>query len=127
MLPGLDGLSYKERLERLGLFPLECRRLRGDLIEVYEIMRGSDQRDSQYRFTKVEEFKTRRHRFKVRGERYKSVQRGNVFTHRVVSVWNKLPEVVVEAGTILSFKKRLDSYMGKMGIEGYGPNAGNWD
>ena len=43
MLPGFDGLSYKERLDRLGLFSLECRRLRGDLIEVYKIMRGIDQ------------------------------------------------------------------------------------
>ena len=46
MLPGLDGLSYKERLDRLGLFSLERRRLRGDLIEVYKIMRGTDQLDS---------------------------------------------------------------------------------
>ena len=38
----------------------------------------------------------------------------------VVSVWNVLPEV----GTILSFKKHLDSYMGKIGIKGYGPKAG---
>ena len=63
----------------------------------------------------------------MRGERYKRVQRGNFFTQRVVSVWNKLPEVVVEAGTFLSFIKHLDSYMDKMGIEGYGPSAGNWD
>ena len=117
MLPGLDGLSYKERLDKLGLFSLERRRLRGDLIEVYKIMRGIDQLDSQYLFPKVGESKARGHRFKVRGERYKSVQRGNCFTQRVVSVWNKLPEVVAEAGTILSFKKHLDSYMGKMGIE----------
>ena len=33
MLPGLDGLSYKEGLDRLGLFSLERRRLRGDFIE----------------------------------------------------------------------------------------------
>ena len=39
MLPGLDGLSYKERLERLGLFSLVRRRLWGGLIEVYKIMR----------------------------------------------------------------------------------------
>ena len=44
-----------------------------------------------------------------------------------MSVWNKLLEVVVEAGTILSFKKHLDSYMGTMGIEGCGPNASNWN
>eukprot|EP00061_Rhincodon_typus_P017914 g46846.t1 len=36
VLPGLDGLSYKERL---GLFSLEHRRLRGDLVKVYEITR----------------------------------------------------------------------------------------
>ena len=117
-------MSYKERLGRLGLFPW---RLRGDLIEVYKIMRGINQLDSQYIFPKVGESKTRGHRFKVRGERYKSVQRGNFFTQRMVSVWNKLPEVVVEAGTILSFKKCLGSYMGKMAMEGYGPNVDNWD
>ena len=49
------------------------------------------------------------------------------FTQRVVSVWNKLPEVVVEAGTILYFKKHSDSYMGTMGMEGCGPNASNQD
>ena len=99
MLPELDGLSYKERLCRLGLYFLECRRLRGDFLEVYKILRGIDQLDSQYLSPKVGESKTGGHRFKVRGERYKGVQRGNFFTHRVVSVWNK---VVVEAGTIMS-------------------------
>ena len=39
MLPGLDGLSYKERLDRLGLFSLRRRRLRGELMEAYKIMR----------------------------------------------------------------------------------------
>jgi len=48
------------------------------------------------------------------------------FTRRVASVWNELPEAVVEAGK-LSFKKHLHSYMGKMGIVGFGSNVGNWD
>eukprot|EP00061_Rhincodon_typus_P014230 g41133.t1 len=42
MLPGMEDLSYKERLDRLRLFSLEHRRLRGNLIEVYKIMRGID-------------------------------------------------------------------------------------
>ena len=74
-------------------------------------MRGIDQLDSQYLFPKVGESKTRGHRFRVRGERYRSVQRGNCSTERVVSVWNKLPEVVVEVGTILSFKKHLVTWV----------------
>eukprot|EP00061_Rhincodon_typus_P016396 g44591.t1 len=42
MVPGLECLCYRERLNRLGLFSLECRRLRGGLIDVYKIMRGMD-------------------------------------------------------------------------------------
>ena len=37
---------------------------------------------------------------------------------------NELPEVVVEAGTITTFKRHLDRYMDRKGLEGYGPNAG---
>lgn len=32
MLPRLEGLSYTERFGRLGLYSVECRLLRGDLI-----------------------------------------------------------------------------------------------
>ena len=65
MLPCMEGISYKERLEKLGLFSLEQRRLRGDLIEVYKIMRGMDRVDSQKLFPRVEESIIRGHRFKV--------------------------------------------------------------
>ena len=64
MLPGLDILSEKERLNRQGLFSLEHRRLRGDLTEGYKILRGTDQLDSQYIFPKIGEPKTRGHRFR---------------------------------------------------------------
>ena len=73
---GLDGLSYKERLDRLGLFSLERRRLRGDLIEVYKIMRDIDQIDSQHLFPKVGESKITGHRFKLR------VTKGSIFSLR---------------------------------------------
>ena len=71
MLPGMEGISYEERLEKLGLFSRERRRLRGDLIELYKIMRGMDRVDSQKLFPRVEESIIRGYRFKVRGARFK--------------------------------------------------------
>ena len=42
LIPGMAGLSYVERLERLGLYTLEFRRMRGDLIETHKIIKGLD-------------------------------------------------------------------------------------
>ena len=66
-------------MEKLGLFSLERRRLRGDPIEVYKIMRGMDRVDSQKHFPRVEESITRGHRFKVRGARFEGDVRGRFF------------------------------------------------
>uniref|UniRef100_UPI00398EAAE3 general transcription factor IIH subunit 5 isoform X1 n=1 Tax=Pristiophorus japonicus TaxID=55135 RepID=UPI00398EAAE3 len=41
IIPGMRDFSYVDRLEKLGLFSLGQRRLRGDLI-VFKIMRGLD-------------------------------------------------------------------------------------
>ena len=61
-LEGLDGLLLLLFLMFLCFSP-ERRRLKGELIEVYKIMRHTDQRDSQYLFPKVGESKTGGHRF----------------------------------------------------------------
>eukprot|EP00061_Rhincodon_typus_P016646 g44972.t1 len=53
-IASLEGLSYRQRLDRLGLFSLERQRLRGGLIEVYKIMRGMDMVHSQGLFPRVE-------------------------------------------------------------------------
>eukprot|EP00061_Rhincodon_typus_P012648 g38518.t1 len=65
MLLGMEGLSYKVRLDRLELFSVDHMRLRGDLIEIYKIMRGIAKINSKDLFPKVEEFKTRGHIFKA--------------------------------------------------------------
>lgn len=80
MMPGLRGLSYNERLDKLGLYSLERRRMRGDLIEVYKIMRGIDRVDVSRLFPlRLGEVNTRGHDFRLKGERFKGNIRGGFF------------------------------------------------
>ena len=66
MLPGVEGLSYEVRLSKLGLFSLERRRLRGDQIEVYKIMKGIDRVNSWKLFPRSEMTNTRGHKVQYR-------------------------------------------------------------
>ena len=44
MIEGFKDLTYQERLKRTGLISLEQRRVRGDLIQVFKILKGIDSR-----------------------------------------------------------------------------------
>ena len=46
LLPGLRDLTYEERLKECGLTTLETQRLRGDQIEVFKILNGYENIDS---------------------------------------------------------------------------------
>ena len=50
--------------------------------------------------------------------------RKNLFTQRVVNLWNSLPQKAVEANSLDVFKRELDLALRANGIKGYGEKAG---
>ena len=53
LIPGLRDLRYEERLKECGLTTLETRRLKGDTIEVFKILNGYENIDSNIFFSKL--------------------------------------------------------------------------
>jgi hypothetical protein len=107
---GCNGLNYVDRLSRAGLISLEKRRERGDLIQVFKLIKGIDNVDYSKFFTLAENSRTRGHSYKLLKDRARLDVRGNFFSQRVVNCWNSLPATVVEAKSINSFKNRLDNF-----------------
>ena len=63
LIPGLRDLRYEERLKECRLTTLETRRLRGALIEVFNILNGFENIDSDILFEIKESKITRGHNF----------------------------------------------------------------
>uniref|UniRef100_A0A8B9BBZ3 Reverse transcriptase domain-containing protein n=1 Tax=Anser brachyrhynchus TaxID=132585 RepID=A0A8B9BBZ3_9AVES len=105
MVKGLEGKTYEEQLRSLGLFSLEKRRLRGDLITVYNFLaRGSGEAGDL--FSIITSDRTHRNSVKLRQGKFRHDIRKRFFTKRVVAHWNKLPSEVVTEPSLSEFKKR---------------------
>ena len=116
LIPELRHLSYESRLERLNLFSLETRRLRGQLIEVFKILRGFDNVDYREMF-QLSEGVTRNNGYKLELKRYQRDLCGNYFTYSICGKWNALPAEVVNSDSVEQFKNRLDRYLPhRMGV-----------
>ena len=78
MIKGLEYLPYEERLGDMGLFSLEKRRLRGDLINVYKYLRCRRQMDQARLFSVVRGSRTRGNGHKLKHRKFRTnVRKGD--------------------------------------------------
>jgi len=118
MYPGFSKLPYYKRLELLGLWSLEERRNRADLIEVFKMAKGLSAiplestfelpstmhlRGYKYKMTKIAKLEVRRH----------------FFTERFVNRCNSLDQCTLNASTVNAFKNGLQQLkQSRMGFFG---------
>ena len=77
MIDGVRDLEYKHRLKSLGLPSLKFRRLQGDLIETFKIIKGFDKINSEKFFTLSHNRNTRGHSLKLATTRARILE--NIF------------------------------------------------
>ena len=108
LIPSIRNLPYNIRLHRLKLHSLELRRIRGQMIEVFKILKGFDEVENVIlrNYNSV----TRNNGYKLRGIGFTTDIAKNFFANRVVNAWNVLPASVVSSDSINQFKNRLDKY-----------------
>jgi len=110
MILPLRHLPYEQRLAILRLTTLETRRLRGDLIEVFKMVKGFVDIDYTQYFT-LANSSLRGHSLKLFKPRFKLECGRFFFANRIVDEWNMLPEEVVSCTSVNCFKNKIDHYL----------------
>ena len=114
VVKGLEHKSYEERQRELGLFSLEKRRLRADLIMVCSFLTRGGGGAGTDLSSLVTNDKTRGNDRKMCQGRFRLGIRKRFFTQRVGEHWNRLRREAVTVPSLTMFKKHLDNALRHM-------------
>ena len=104
-IDGFENLPYSQRLKDLGLFSVEGRLLRINVIKYWKIFPIKYGLWPMNTIVFARSGITRGHRFKIAHEIFSMDCRRRKSTMRVASNWNSLPDDVVSLETMGSFKR----------------------
>jgi ribonuclease P/MRP protein subunit RPP40 len=104
------GMSYEERVKFLDMTTLETRRVRGDLIEVFKIMKGFKNVNKDKFFT-MDTGCTRGHELKLFKPSCHLDCRKYAFSNRIINMWNSLLSNIIACNTVDNFKHKIDIYL----------------
>lgn len=109
-ITSIKHLSYTDRLKHLKLPTLHYRRIRGDIILVYKMLHGLYDSSCVCKLPKSDVSWTRGNSFKLHPVLIKHRFSNHFFVNRIIKIWNGLPDNVVSACSLNSFKNCLDNY-----------------
>ncbi|KAJ7406297.1 hypothetical protein BTVI_65888 [Pitangus sulphuratus] len=113
MVEGLKGKTYKEWLRSLGFFSLKRRRLRDDLVTVYNFFKGVS-RGVCGDLSLVTSNGTLGNGIKLCQGKFSFAIKKSFFSKRVDSHWNRFPNGMVRAPSLSEFKEYVDNALSHM-------------
>ena len=109
LIPRLRNKPYEERLSELNLFSLTKRRLRGDLIKVFKIIKGIENMDMEKYFTIDTSNITRNNGYKILENDFK-LTRQNTFSSIALLMYGMVYHPTLSIVPQLIYSKNVSMY-----------------